>query len=235
MGAALHKIARPRIVHGGARLLRLAPAITVALFLLPILAGLVGTALPAFGYLPAIGGREFSLAPWRGLFTYPGIAGALRLSIASGLATTALALLLALGATALMHGRPALRRLQSAMAPILAAPHSAVAIGFGFLIAPSGWLVRLVSPWATGFDRPPDIATTRDAWGLALTAGLLLKEVPYLMLMALAALNQVPTRQHLAIGRSLGYGAGIAWLKLVLPQLYPQLRLPIYAVLAFSL
>lgn len=235
MGAALHEIAEPQTVPHRGGLLRLAPGITVALFLLPILAGLIGTALPAFGYLPAIGGTGFSLAPWRTLFAYPGIASALRLSMSTGLLTTALALALAVGCAALGHGRPGFRRLQSALAPVLAAPHSAAAIGFAFLIAPSGWLVRLVSPWATGFDRPPDFATTGDAWGLALTAGLLLKEVPYLLLMTLAALNQVPARQHLAIGRSLGYGPGVAWIKLVLPQVYPQLRLPIYAVLAFSL
>jgi putative thiamine transport system permease protein len=235
MGAALHEITGPPTARRRGSLLRLAPVVTVALFLLPILAGLIGTVLPAFGYLPAIGGRRFSLVPWRELYAYPGFGSALRLSITTGVSTTILALVLAVGCAALGHGRPAFSRLQSAMAPILAAPHSAVAIGFAFLIAPSGWLVRLVSPWATGFDRPPDFATTGDAWGVALAAGLLLKEIPYLMLMTLAALNQVPAGRHLAIGRSLGYGPGVAWIKLVLPQIYPQLRLPVYAVLAFSL
>ena len=32
---------------------------------------------------------------------------------------------------------------------------SPLAIGLAFLIAPSGWLVRLVSPLLTGWDRPP--------------------------------------------------------------------------------
>jgi putative thiamine transport system permease protein len=65
--------------------------------------------------------------------------------------------------------------------------------------------------------------------------GLLLKEVPYLILMIVGALNQVPARAHLAIARALGYGPAEAWLKAVLPQIYPQIRLPIYAVIAFSL
>ena len=38
-----------------ALVLRWAPAVTVAAFALPIVAGLLGTLLPAFGLLPAIG------------------------------------------------------------------------------------------------------------------------------------------------------------------------------------
>ena len=37
------------------------------------------------------------------------------------------------------------------------------------------------------------------------------------------------------MARSLGYGPVQAWLKVVLPQVYPQIRLPVYAVLAYSL
>src|SRR5208282_3628395 len=45
----------------------------------------------------------------------------------------------------------------------------------------------------------------------------------------------VPARAQLDIARALGYGRGVAWIKIVLPQIYPQIRLPVYAVLAFSL
>jgi len=44
------------------RLFAAAPVVTVATFALPIAAGFVGTLAPAFGYLPAIGGHEFSLS-----------------------------------------------------------------------------------------------------------------------------------------------------------------------------
>ena len=64
--------------------------------------------------------------------------------------------------------------------------------------------------------------------------GLLLKEVPYLILMTVAALNQVPHRQLRQQTAALGYRGATGWFKAVLPLLYPQLRLPIFAVLAFS-
>ena len=121
------------------------------------------------------------------------------------------------------------------MAPLIAVPHAAIALGLAFLIAPSGWLARLVSPWATGWDLPPDAATVQDPNGLALTLALVIKEVPFLLLMTLGALEQVRAEERLAVARSLGYGPVVAWLKAVLPAVYRQIRLPVYAVLAFSL
>ncbi len=216
-------------------MLRWAPALTLLLFLGPVAAGLIGTWLPAFGYLPALGGERFSLEPWRRLFSEPGLGGALRLTLTTGFAATALSLAIVLAFLATCHGtRPviAVRRL---LAPLLAVPHVAVAIGFAFLAAPSGWLARAVSPWLTGWDRPPDLATAPDPFGVALVCGLVLKEVPFLLLMTLAALGQVPADRTLAVARSLGYAPATAWIKTVLPLVWPQIRLPVYAVLAFSL
>ena len=198
------------------------------------MAGLVGTLLPAFGYLPAIGGLEWSLAPWRALFEQPGVLTSIRLSLQTGLAATVLSLFIALSFCALMSERPLFGKLSAWVSPMLATPHVAVAVGFAFMAAPSGWIVRLISPWLTGWDRPPaDLVTVRDPQGIAMIVGLLLKEVPYLVLMTVAALNQVPQRQLRMSTAALGYRTATGWLKAVLPLLYPQLRLPVFAVLAF--
>jgi putative thiamine transport system permease protein len=215
--------------------LRLAPALTLAAFVLPIVAGLAGTLLPAFGWLPALGGREFGASAWRALSEAPGFGTALRLSLFTGWAATLLSLGLALGIVAFVHHRPWARRLGEAMAPMLAMPHSALAIGFAFLILPSGWIARALSPGLTGWQLPPDVGTVGHASGWPLVAALLLKEVPYLVLMTLAALNQVPAHAQVAVARSLGYSPVQAWFAVVLPQVYAQIRLPVYAVLAFSL
>jgi putative thiamine transport system permease protein len=217
------------------RLLRVAPALTLAAFGLPIGAGLVGTVLPSFGVLPAIGGHALSLQPWHELFATPGFATSLRLTLVTGLGATLLSLLLALGLGAVVHRHAFAERLGAWLAPLLAMPHSALAIGFAFLVAPSGWLVRAVSPGLTGWQVPPDVGTVGHASGWPLVAALLLKEVPYLMLMTLGALHQVPARAHLAVARAAGYAPVPAYLKTVLPLLWPQIRLPVYAVLAFSL
>ena len=44
-------------------LTRLGPPLTIFLLAGPILAGLTDTILPAFGYLPALGGTALTLAP----------------------------------------------------------------------------------------------------------------------------------------------------------------------------
>ena len=208
---------------------------TLAAFLLPIAAGLAGTLLPAIGWLPALGANSFSLAAWHTLFQAPGFRSAWQLTLFTGLLSTLLSLLLALGTVAFLHHRPAARRLGEWMAPMLAMPHSALAIGFAFLILPSGWLARAVSPTLTGWELPPDVSTVGHPSGWPLVAALLLKEVPYLVLMTLGALNQINAAAQLAVARSLGYGPSQAWFLVVLPQVYRQIRLPVCAVLAFSL
>jgi putative thiamine transport system permease protein len=202
---------------------------------LPILAGFGQTAGAAFGYLPVIGAESLSLAPWQALFTLPGMMTSLRLTLVTGIGSTFLALGLAVGFCALMHGRMSHSGMARLLAPFLAAPHAALAIGLAFLLAPSGWIARLLSPWATGWVRPPDLATVNDTWGLALILGLLIKEVPFLLLVIGSALGQLPVRQYLAAGRALGYGRGVTWVKVIMPQVYPLIRLPIFVTLAFAL
>jgi putative thiamine transport system permease protein len=216
-------------------LLRHAPLLTVAAFAAPIVAGLIGTLLPAFGVLPAIGGDSFNLNAWRALLAFPGFATSLWLTLSTGWLATLLAAVITFALGAVLVHRPLVRRLGQWLAPLLAMPHSALAIGFAFLIAPSGWLVRLVSPGLTGWAVPPDVGTVGHESGLAIVACLLLKEVPYLLLMLLGALNQVPAQAHGSAGRALGYAPGAVFFKVLLPQLYPQMRLPILAVLVFSL
>jgi putative thiamine transport system permease protein len=238
MGATVHEVNGVPLRAGISRwrhALAWAPVLTMTVFLLPVVAGVVGTLLPAFGYLPALGGGTLSLEPWRTLCAQPGFATSVLLTLSTGFAATVLSVVLALGLCAFAYGRPSARRLSAVLAPLLSTPHSALAIGLAFLVAPSGWLVRALSPWLTGWTLPPDVATVGHPSGWPLVVALLLKEVPYLVLMTLGALNQVPAARQLDVARSLGYGRSVAWLKVILPQVYPQIRLPIYAVLAFSL
>jgi len=227
---ALTQRGRPRF-----DLLQAVPALTLALFLAPVAAGLLGTLLPAFGFLPALGGSEVGLESWRRLLLAPELPAALRLTLTSGLLASIVSVTLVVAFCATAHDTRLFRAFERLLAPLLAVPHAAVAIGLAFLLAPSGWLVRLLSPWATGWTTPPDLATVQDPLGLALAVGLVVKEVPYLLLMTLAASSQVEVKESLAIARSLGYGPATGWLKAVLPRIYPQIRLPVYAVIAYSL
>ncbi len=201
----------------------------------PILAGLWETTRAGFGVLPAIGAHSFSFDPWRQLLALPGFATSLRLTLWAGFVATALALVLSTGFCALVHGRMRPSAGARLLAPLLATPHAAMAIGVAFLIAPTGWFARLFSPWLTGWQVPPDLFTLHDPWGGALILGLLVKEVPFLLLVMLAALGQLPVARQMAAGRALGYGRGLVWAKVIVPQMWPLIRLPVLIVLAFSL
>ncbi|MGR4067222.1 ABC transporter permease [Billgrantia sp. C5P2] len=215
-------------------MLRLAPVVIVTLLVGPILAGLAMAALPAFGYLPALGGETVSLTPWRELLAQPGLARSVGISLASGLVTTAVSLAVVLLFLAGTSGSRLDHWIRRLVSPLLSIPHAAAAFGLAFLIAPSGLLARLASPSLTGWERPPDALIVQDPWGLSLMAGLIIKEIPFLLLMSLAALHQLDVERRVAMARSLGYRPAIAWLKVVAPSLYPLIRLPVFAVIAFA-
>jgi putative thiamine transport system permease protein len=214
---------------------RTAEAVVYALIGIPVLGGLAVTLAASLGFLPALGGDAFSLAAWGRLFAEPGLGGTLRLTIGVGFAATALSLALSFAVLAKLSGRRSGGRLDAALAPLLASPHSTIAIGLAFLIAPSGWLVRLLSPWATGLTTPPDLIIVGDAGGLSLALGLVLKETPFLVAVGLTAIRQFPAETDLRAARGLGFEPATAWLLVVAPQLYPRMRFPVYAVLAYSL
>ncbi|MEE3318039.1 MAG: ABC transporter permease, partial [Pseudomonadota bacterium] len=216
-------------------MLRLFPAITVIVLLLPVLAGLIGTVAPGFGYFPAVGGTTLSVQPFRDLFDWAGFMPALSLSLRTGLIATAASLIITMVLLAGWHGTRAFRWVERVLSPLLSAPHAAAAFGIAFLIAPSGWIVRALSPWATGWERPPDLLIVQDPGGWAMIAGLVAKEVPFLMLMSLVALPQTAPEHSLRITAALGYGRVAGWFKAIFPRLYARIRLPVYAVLAYSL
>lgn len=207
----------------------------VLVLTLPVALGVLATLLPAFGWHPAAGARAPGIAAFADLFSTPSFWASLRTTLVTGVGAAILAVMVSFGGAACLYGTRWFDRLSAVLAPALAYPYASFAIGFAFLFAPSGWLARAVSPWATGWDRPPDLLILNDPNGIALMLALATKEALFLVLMIVAALGQVPARQMLRAAATMGYGRVTAFLKLVAPQLYPQLRLPIYAVLAAGL
>ena len=219
---------------GGVRLARLAPPLTLAILLGPLAFGLAGTALPALGYLPELGGEHFTTEHFSALGEVPGILRSALLSILVGLVTT----LVALGAVAAFVasdlGTAGFARMRRMISPLLSVPHAAAAFGLAFLIAPSGMLMRLISPWLTGLDRPPDLLIVNDPMALSMMAGLIVKEIPFLFLVTLAALPQTRHVETMRLGRSLGYGRIASFTILLWPPLYRQIRLAVFAVVAYA-
>jgi putative thiamine transport system permease protein len=181
---------------------------------------------------------------WAALWAQPQTLSALSMSLGTGVVATLLA---ALGATWILARTtntvldidPTQHRLGRLLSPLLAVPHAAFAIGLLALIAPSGWLLRLVSPWATGLQSPPPWPTSQDPWGVGLIMVLACKEIPFLLWAALAYLQRPDVakrlRQEMNVARTLGYADSTAWWRVVWPQLLPRWGAPLLAVWAYGL
>ena len=175
------------------------------------------------------------------------LAQALALSLGSAVAAT----LLALGASACILATGLGLRTASTRArflpAMLALPHLAFALGCVLLLAPSGWLVRLLftllQPWTAvmpwPLDAPPPWQSTQDPWALGLVLVLVCKEIPFLLWGALAQMQRPDLARawaaQLHIAATLGYGAPAAWWRVVWPQLLPRMAGPLLAVWAYSL
>lgn len=213
---------------------RIGPPFAIFLLTGPILAGLAGTLLPAIGYLPAIGGDEITLRHFTMVMTEPGIVRSCLVSLASGIVTAAVSLSIVIGFVAASAGLKFFTRIQHIISPLLSVPHAAAAFGLAFLIAPSGMAARLLSPELTGWLRPPDLLIIHDGLGLSMMAGLITKEIPFLLLMTLAALPQVRIRETRMLAAGFGYGRMAGFVFTLWPQIYRQIRFAVFAVIVFA-
>jgi putative thiamine transport system permease protein len=200
---------------------------------------LAAVGVPLVWSLWAAAAAGIDRAGWQALAVDPQTLRALAMSLWTGLASTALAVSGAAWLLSNSFAQPVWARLVRALSPMLAVPHAAFAIGLVALLAPSGWVLRALSPWATGFDAPPPWPTTQDPWGLGLIAVLVLKEIPFLLWMGVAHLQRPDMarrlEQELRLAHTLGYSQQAAWWRVAWPQLRPRLGAPMLAVLAYSL
>ena len=219
-------------------IVKISPKLLMAILILPVLGGLLGVILPAFGWLPALDKTQFNLQGFEQLMQTPGIVQMIGLSFFSSMVSGLLAFIITLLLIATYFDSPWLARIQRLLGPILVIPHAAAAIAIAFLITPSGMIARLLSPWITGWQSPIDWLLPHDPYGISIIMGLTLKELPFLLLMTLSAIAQpalnIKLRAQYRLALSLGYYPMTAFFKAVLPNIYPLMRLPILAILAYA-
>ena len=197
---------------------------------LPILAALLALTQPLYD----ISYFNTFIQPWTLLLQWPGLMRSVGLSLWSAIAATLISLWLALALCSQVIQRASCtaRAISSA---ILAMPHIALATGLILLLSPSGWLLRLISPTFTGFVRPPDWPIVNDPYALSLILLLVIKETPFLFLMAFNIAGRIDVARQMQAANALGYHSEKAWWLLLVPQILVALRLPLFCVLAFGL
>ncbi|SIQ00532.1 putative thiamine transport system permease protein [Aeromonas sp. RU39B] len=199
----------------------------------PLLLGLGALLLGALPVSAPLVFGNGSYPDWQALLLAPGLLRAVLLTGWIALASTLLGFALLCALLAHGWGSAALTRLSGRLSPLLALPHVAFAVGLAFMLAPSGWLLRLPAQ-LFNWSQPPDWQTLRDPLGCGLIVVLLLKELPFLLLMALARLPEQAINRQLMVGRSLGFAPAQIWWRLLIPSLWPVMRLPLAAVAAYG-
>jgi len=209
------------------------------LLCIPVLAGLVGVIFPALGYFPAIGANSFSLDVFRTLFALDDIWHMVWLSLFTGVGSTLLAMAGAFLLLATFYQSSRLEKVQGLLSPFLVFPHAAAAIALLFVLSPSGIFARLMV--LGGDDVPPAAGSSffpYDEFGFSVLLALSLKELPFIILMALSVMSQPLIKKKLSgyvnVGASLGYSPTASFFKLVAPSIFTQIKLPILAVLVFA-
>ena len=157
----------------------------------------------------------------------------------TGLASTLLAYGLCAWLVSHSFARPLWASSVRMLGPMLAVPHAAFAVGLVFLVSPSGWILRALSPWLTGFYQTPLWLTSQDPWGLGVIAVLLCKELPFLLWAVATQLQRddasVRLLREMQAAQTMGYARRTAFFKVVWPQLAQRIRWPLFAVLAYGL
>ena len=200
----------------------------------PIFCGFLGFFLPSFNYLPTLGKGELSLNYFYISMNTPGIYKSIFLSIFTGLVSTVLALFFSQVILLYFFKTKFYNYLKIIISPLIALPHITMAIGLIFLLSPSGLLLRFFSPWLTGFDRPPNSYIFPDEYGFFLILGLLLKEIPFLILVSLSALKEFSSRKFFDLGKSFQQSSFSTWFILIFPIIYKKIRLVVLIIIAFS-
>ena len=201
-----------------------------AILLLPLLAGVFGTFLSSFNLFFFQKNLDI-LESWTRLWEHPSTWPALWLSLRTAVIATLLSLL-GSGMILSMWQSNFLRHwLGRWLILPIALPHATAAIILILLLAPSGWLWRL---FATSNSLPPEFPFPHDTAGWALVFGLVSKELPFLLLIQLNVCRQLPEATRVKTAQLLGQPPWLGWWLTVFPSLYQQIRLPLWAVLAFS-
>ena len=167
----------------------------------------------------------------------------------SGLLATTISVGCAFLLLAVFYRSSYLTRLQSWLSPLLVLPHAAAAIALLFVLSPSGVFASIAARFIgalTGIDDPtttnallpPTWVFPHDKFGIAIIIALALKELPFVFLMAVSVMSQPHVKRkfdgYSKSATALGYSPVTVFFKTIFPIVYPQIRLPILAVLAYA-
>lgn len=212
-------------------MLRAAYLLLIVVCILPIVPGAIGVVLSSLGYLPPIGLTTVSFDGFAAVLSWSAVWKSISLTLSSTILSSVISCFLAFSIIQGAWHSKFWRIIEKSLAPLLAMPHVAFAIGFAFLFSPTGLFSRLFD---TLFELDSISFLVKDSFGIGLSLALALKEVPFLLLMSIPILKQLKIDQLAKVTTSLGYAPAQFWWKCIFPQWLVKIRFPLIAIIAYS-
>jgi putative thiamine transport system permease protein len=179
--------------------------------LLPILGIVVGLWPP----------EHITLADIASFLAYQGLSVSVFMTLFSAIFSTLISLYIAFMVYSQYHLSRRLQSFEKYLAPLLSLPHLAIALGLVFLFSDASLLFV-----DSGLPRK----------GLStLMIAIVIKEIPFFLLIFSAIGRQLPIKYWLLQGKALGYQGYRCWWFLVFPPLLKQSRLALLAATAYTL
>lgn len=225
----------PRDADADRRIMRVFCRALVSLLCgVSVVGGIGSLVLPSFGWMPGLGYYSGDSLPIVDLLRQPGLLQSSLSNLWIGLTATLLSAALSFLMIAAGWNRGWFTWVRRGLPPLLALPHACAALGAVLLVASSGFAARLVEALTGLFPQPPDWRLVHEPYGLILILVLVFKEVPFLLLLGVAALSGLPVRQSQMQMQALGYGQVASMLLVLGPLLYGRMRLPVLIVLSYA-
>ena len=195
--------------------------------------GLLLALVQSLGYFPSAGENAFTLAHYRELLTDQEFRASLRLTFALASVATIISAAAGLALALLLREIARRNRLLNVLLQVpLAVPHLAMAVVLINVIAPSGLIARLA--YSVGLITAPAEfpALISDRYGAGIIIAYVLKETPFIALMALAVLVRLGDEYEL-VARTLGASAWQRLRHVTLPLVAPAVVSASLVVFAF--
>jgi putative thiamine transport system permease protein len=165
--------------------------------------------------------EQISFADIETFLAYQGLSTSVFMTLFSAILSTLISLYIAFMVYSQYHLSRRLQSFEKYLAPLLSLPHLAIALGLVFLFSDGSLFFA-----DSGLPRK----------GLStLIIAIVIKEVPFFLLIFSAIGRQLPIKYWLLQGKALGYQDYRCWWLLVFPALLKQSRLALLAATAYTI
>ena len=208
-------------------------SVIVLVIAIPFFTSMIFMILGSVGITPTWSVMQFSLTHWKELLSDTFFLSVFTTAIIRGniLALILFIVVFCIGFFITMHPSK-LTHMYNIF--FLSVPHVALSVGFAFLVAPSGFFLRILA-FFFNFVRPPQIVTINDKLGIAMGIVVLLKIIPFVTFSLLSVLRDYTISSHITQARLMGHNHFITWSFVIFPQIMPKIILPFFIALVYAI